>query len=286
MTETVGLIGVGAMGSALLERLRKAGHSVQAYDIVPQAVEAAVKAGARAAASPAAAATGASKVHVFVRTDEEVEAVTLGKDGALAGMTKGALLILHSTILPQTTKRVAEQAARRGVDVIDVPITSVPPRVRDGKAAMLVGGPAAIVERERAYLQSLGGAVYVMGPLGSGNVAKLAKNAMNAAERVIFAEMLRLATEGGLKPQTFLDMIKAEHHGSVVSDWHKALELDGDVVAMKPVSNLLDKDLPLAAELGRQLSLDLTATTQAANTGRKLLAAWTQDWRRSGRATH
>lgn len=279
MTQTVALIGVGAMGSALLERLRLAQKQVRAYDIAALARTAAADAGAEIFASPAEAARSATMIHVFVRTDDEVLEAVCGKDGALAGAEPGAVLMLHSTILPGTTRLVADAAVEKHVRVLDVPITSVPARVRKGQAAFLVGGPNELVAEVRSYLETIGGVVYHFGPLGSGNVAKLAKNAMNAVERVMFAEMLRMAVTAGLDARRFLDMLRAEHHGSAVSDWEKVVTLKDSGPVMRPVTNLLNKDLPLAAEYARTINLDLPVTRQAAAEGQILIEAWTRSWK-------
>jgi 3-hydroxyisobutyrate dehydrogenase-like beta-hydroxyacid dehydrogenase len=259
--------------------LLKAGASVQAYDVSPEALVRAMADGAKAVTSPAEAAKGASKIHVFVRTDEEAKDATMGSAGVLAGAAPGTVLFLHSTILPKTTLLIAQAAAKAQVAVIDAPITSVPSRVRAGKAAMLVGGAEATFASVEAHLKQLAASVYYFGPLGSGNVAKLTKNAINAVERVVFSEMLRLAVAGGLQPRDFLEMLRAEHHGSVVSEWEKAVTLKPSGPLMRPVTNLLNKDLGQTSELADDLGLDLPVTRVAAVEGRALLKMWIDEWR-------
>src|SRR5262249_1615039 len=130
--ETVGMVGVGAMGSALLERLRLADVSATVYDVAPAALERAGAQGATCAGSAAAVARAATLVDVVVRTDQEVQDAVLGPDGVLAGAAPGTLVLLHSTILPQTTRAVAEAARPRGVEVIDACMVGVPRVVRAG----------------------------------------------------------------------------------------------------------------------------------------------------------
>jgi 3-hydroxyisobutyrate dehydrogenase-like beta-hydroxyacid dehydrogenase len=284
MPETVGLIGVGAMGSALLERLHKAGRRVQAYDISKDAIERAASVGALIVGSPAAATRGASKVHVFVRTDDEAVDVALGSGGVLSSAVPGTVLFLHSTILPKTSVHIAEAGARTGVDVLDVPITSVPSRVREGKGAMLIGGSETTFAAVHDYLKLLASNIYYFGPVGSGNTAKLAKNAINAVERIIFSEMLRLAIAGGLHPREFLNMLRAEHHGSVVTEWEKAVTLKPSGPLMRPVTNLLNKDIGQTAQLARDLGLDLPIAQLAASEGRALLETWTDEWQEAQKA--
>src|SRR5688572_10880691 len=111
--ETIGIVGVGAMGSALLERQRL--HQIEplAYDVNPEALRGAREAGAEPAESPAALARLATLIDVVLRTDEEVTDCVLGPGGILEGAKEGTLVLLHSTILPQTTRRIAEAAEGR-----------------------------------------------------------------------------------------------------------------------------------------------------------------------------
>jgi 3-hydroxyisobutyrate dehydrogenase-like beta-hydroxyacid dehydrogenase len=268
MTQTVGLIGVGAMGKALLARLHKAGKQVQAYDVSGDAMKAAREAGAKTVDSAAAAAKGAGYIHVFVRSDADVVDAVLGPDGVLAGAAPGSVILLHSTILPTTTQHVATMAAKRNVDVLDVPITAVPAKVLAGEGAFLVGGPDDLVQTVRPHLLALEKTVYHFGPLGAGNVAKLIKNLTNGAERVLLAQAMMLAEAGGVDVRRMLDVLKAEDSGSAVRNWEKVFTLDGGHAALNGGANIFNKDLPLAAELAKIYKLDLGVIREAADAGR------------------
>src|ERR671922_3114986 len=117
--EKIGFVGTGAMGSALLSRLKLANVVALAFDIAPNAMEAARREGAEAAPSAKAVAQASTIIDVVVRTDQEVIECTLGKDGILEGAAAGSLVLLHSTIRPETTKKVAEAARARNVAVMD-----------------------------------------------------------------------------------------------------------------------------------------------------------------------
>lgn len=263
----VGLIGVGAMGKALLARLRKAGYPVQAYDVAAPALQAARDAGAKTTESAAAAAKDAKYTHVFVRSDAEVMDAVLGRDGVLAGAAPGSVMFLHSTILPTTTRHVADVAATRNVKVLDAPITAVPAKVLAGEAAFLVGGPDDAVNAVRSHLQSLGKQVYHFGPIGAGNVAKLVKNLTNGAERVLLAQALMLAEAGGVDVRQMLEMMRSEEHGSTIQNWEKALSVENNHVGLKGGANIFNKDLPLAAALTKIYQLDLGVIREAADAG-------------------
>ncbi len=268
---TVGLIGVGAMGKALLHRLKLAGFAIQAYDISKASLDAAEQAGARAMSSAAEAASGASHVHVFVRTDDEVIEAALGPKGALTGLVDGAILFLHSTTLPATTQRVAEAAAKQGVAVVDAPITAIPQRVEAGEAVFLVGGSGALIAQVRPHLARLGARICHFGPLGAGNAAKLAKNLGNGVERIVLMETMRIVEAAGLNPLQVIEMMHDEDSGSVLSRWQGAFNVEGGRLKMRKVLNILDKDLPLAAELGRSLGVEFSVIPEAAQIALKYM---------------
>ncbi len=274
MTETVGLIGTGAMGSALLTRINLAGRVAQAYDVNPEAVARAAEAGAKPAGSPAEAASGVETVHVFVRTDEEVRDVMVGANGVLEGAGEGTLVLLHSTVMPETTRRMAAAAEAKGVIAIDAPVTAIPRVVAAGDAVWLVGGPDEAVARARPQLEALGKAVWHFGPVGAGNVAKIAKNFINAAERVVLSETLNMVEAGGLDLATFLEMAVAEDGGSTLSRWERAFELVDNHARPRPASNLLNKDVGLAARLAEVEGVPSPLAHIAADTAAVWVAGW------------
>lgn len=267
MTDMMGLVGVGAMGSALLGRLRKAGNQVQAYDISEAGRQAARQGGATAVESAADAARGAAFIHVFVRSDAEIVDAVLGATGVLEGAAPDSVILLHSTILPTTTHHVAEVAARRRVHVIDAPITAVPAKVAAGEATFLVGGPEDVVKNVLPHLEALGKGAHHFGPLGAGNVAKLVKNLTNGTERVMIAQALMLAEAGGIDARQMLAVMQAEDHGSIIHNWEKAYTIENGKIGLKGGANIFNKDLPLAAELAKIYQLDLGVIREAAEAG-------------------
>jgi 3-hydroxyisobutyrate dehydrogenase-like beta-hydroxyacid dehydrogenase len=271
--EKVGIVGVGAMGSALLARLKSAGVGATVFDIAPSAVHAARSSGARIAPSAKAVAEASTLVDVVVRTDQEVLDCTIGKDGILEGAAAGTLVLLHSTIRPETTKKVAESARQRDVHVIDACMTAVPKVVREGGLTFLVGGPAELVERARPHLLRMGKEVMHMGELGTGNVAKLIKNLVTASEALIVYEAVRIGLAGGIPCAEALEMMRKTASVSTLNRWQERFDLSGASPMLRAGQNLYDKDIPLAAEVGRQLGVDIPITEQLAATGRHLIAS-------------
>ena len=283
MSETVALIGVGAMGKALLSRLRLANKKVRAYDVSEAGREAARANGAEVVGSAAEAAKGATHIHIFVRTDDQMIEATMGPNGVLTTATAGSLLILHPTVLPKTTLRVGDAAKAKRVKVLDVPITSVPAKVQAGEAAFLVGGDKDVADAARPYMLELGASFYYFGTLGSGNVAKLAKNFANAATRIVVDESLRLVESIGIDPKQFLDMMRDMDQGSLVATWEKTFNIANGHASHRPATNLFNKDLVLAAEYGESTGLDLPIAKGAAVTGLKWSALWERQ--KAGRVT-
>ena len=274
MEKPVGLVGVGAMGQALLHRLHLIGRQVRTFDVSQQCQDIAREAGAEPAASAAAAAEGAEFVHVFVRTDEEVIEANLGPGGVIEGAAPGAVLFQHATVLPETTRRVAEAAAEKGIRVLDAPVTAIPRRVHAGEALFLVGGPEDVVSETGPYLESLGRGMVHFGPIGAGNVAKIAKNFANAGERILLSEILAMVEAGGLDPIQFLDMAAQEDSGTLIAHWDRGFIIEDGHAVPKRATNLINKDVRLAAELAESYKLDTPLTQGSARTA----AQWVRSW--------
>jgi 3-hydroxyisobutyrate dehydrogenase len=279
MATKAALVGAGALGRAILERLVRAGVAMTTYDVSPASLEAAREAGSAIAESPADAARDAEYVHVCVRTDEQLLDGTLGTAGVLAAMRPRTVLILHSTVLPETTRRVGEAAAKRGVGVVDAAVIGIPSKMRAGDASFLVGGPKDVADALGPHLQAIARTVYYFGPLGAGNAAKIAKNLMTAADRVVLVETLELAETAGLDARRFLDMLRVEFH-SQSRDWELAFDIENGHAEQRPTTNLFDKDIRHAADFAAQLGLDLPVTRSIAERA----AQWVAAWRRNGAA--
>ncbi|HVO95221.1 MAG TPA: NAD(P)-dependent oxidoreductase [Terriglobales bacterium] len=268
--EKIGFVGTGAMGSALLSRLKLANVVALAFDIAPKAMEAARAEGAETAPSAKAVAQACTLIDVVVRTDQEVMNCMLGPDGILEGAAPGALVLLHSTIRPATTKKVAELAADKRVNVIDACMTAVPSVVRQGGLTFLVGGQKAFFERAKPHLLKMSKDVVHMGPLGCGNVTKLFKNMVTASEALIVYEALQIAKAGGVSYKAALDLMQKTKSQHVLERWESRYDLSGGELKFNPGTNLYDKDLPLAAEVGKTLGADIPVVEALAALGIKL----------------
>jgi 3-hydroxyisobutyrate dehydrogenase len=268
--EKIGFVGTGAMGSALLSRLKLANIRAVAFDIAPAGIEAARAEGAEIAPSAKAVAQRATMIDVVVRTDQEVLDCTLGRDGVLEGAAAGALVLLHSTIRPTTTKKVAEAAADKRVNVIDACMTAVPSVVRQGGLTFLVGGQKAFFERAKPHLLNMAKDAIYMGPLGCGNVAKLFKNMVTAAEGLVVYEALHIAKAAGISYKAALDLMQKTKSANILDRWESRYDISDGELRFKAGANLYDKDLPLAAEVGKSLGADIPVVEALAQLGIKL----------------
>lgn len=268
--EKIGFVGTGAMGSALLSRLKLANVTALAFDIAPAALTAAREEGAETVASAKAVAQACTLVDVVVRTDQEVLQCVLGEDGVLEGAAPGSLILLHSTIRPTTTKKVAEAAADKRVNVIDACMTAVPKVVREGGLTFLVGGQKAFFERAKPHLLNMAKDAVHMGPLGCGNVTKLFKNMVTASEALVVYEALQIAKAGGVSYKAALDVMQKTKSQHILDRWDTRYDFSSGELKFIPGTNLYDKDLPLAAEVGRALGADIPVVEALAQLGIKL----------------
>ena len=268
--EKIGFVGTGAMGTALLSRLKLSGGHALAFDIAPAAMEGARKEGAELAPSAKAVAQASTIIDVVVRTDQDVLECMLGTDGVVEGAAPGSLVLLHSTIRPTTTKKVAELAADKRVNVIDACMTAVPSVVRQGGLTFLVGGQRAFFDRAKPHLLSMAKDAVHMGPLGCGNVTKLFKNMVTAAEALVVYEALQIAKAGGVGHKAALDLMQKTRSQHILDRWETRYEIADGELKFNPGTNLYDKDLPLAAEVGKSLGADIPVVDALSKLGVKL----------------
>ena len=270
--ETVGFVGTGAMGTALLSRLQLVPMSSTAFDVVPAALEQAMALGAEPATSAKAVAQKSTLIDVVVRTDQEVLECTLGDDGILEGASPGTLVLLHSTIRPTTTKQIAQAAADKRVYVIDACMTGVPAVARDGGLTFLVGGQKALFNRAKPHLLRMGKDAVHMGPLGSGNVTKLIKNLVTASEALIIYEAIQIGKAAGIDYRAALEFMKKTQSEPFLNRWENRFDLSGPELKFNSGANLYDKDLSLAADVGKALGADIPVTEELAKLGSRLIA--------------
>jgi 3-hydroxyisobutyrate dehydrogenase len=288
MTEQIGFIGVGNMGTPMAVNLARAGYAVLAYDIMPRGVEQVVAAGGRAASSIAEVASASDVIVSMLPSPTEVEAVVYGADGLLDQMRPGQTLIDMSTIDPTVTRKVAADLNARGVTMLDAPVSGSTEGAAAGSLTIMVGGPADLLERYRPLLATIGKKIVHCGEIGTGETVKLCNNLMAGIAMVAIAEAYALAEHAGVDPKILFDVVRSSTGGGAV---HDSRPVHVGLVPGAPVENdfqpgfmvdLIYKDLGLALAAGRRygVPLQLVATAQqifgaasALGYGRKDLSA-------------
>ncbi len=216
MSLQIGFIGLGIMGRPMSKNLIKAGHRLVVHDIVPAAVEDVVAAGAEAAASPKEVAAKSDIVITMLPDGPEVEQVALGAGGVLEGARPGMLLADMSSISPLVAQKVGAACAGRGVDFLDAPVSGGEPGAINATLAIMVGGQPAVFEKMLPVFNALGKSVTLTGPVGAGNVTKLANQIVVACNIAAVGEALVLAARAGLDPEVVFNAIKGGLAGSAV----------------------------------------------------------------------
>jgi 3-hydroxyisobutyrate dehydrogenase len=183
------------------------------------------------------------------------------------------LLLLHSSILPQTMRQVSEAAGEKGIQVIDACMLGVPDAVRGGNLLFVVGGPDESLERAKPHLLKMGKEVFHMGPLGTGAVGKLIVNMMGGAETLLVHEAIQIGMAGGIPYQQSLELMRKVGHNSVLNRWQRTFNPAGTDPMPRSGRNVLNKDIPLVAELARRYELDVPITQQLAAAADRVVKA-------------
>ncbi|GJH11009.1 3-hydroxyisobutyrate dehydrogenase [Caballeronia novacaledonica] len=203
----IGFIGLGHMGGPMAANLLKAGHAVTAFDLVPDALDAAKAAGATLAASPRAAAEGAEVVITMLPAAQHVKSVYLGDDGVLAGVAKGVPLVDSSTIDPATAKLIGQAAAKQGNPFADAPVSGGVVGAQAGTLTFMVGADEALFETLRPVLSGMGKNMVRCGETGTGQIAKICNNLLLGISMIGVAEAMKLGETLGIDPTKLASIV-------------------------------------------------------------------------------
>ncbi len=240
---SIGLVGVGYIGTEFLDRLLAAGYDVTVFDINDEAIERAAERGAAAADSPAAVARDTDAVVLALPGTPEVEATLEGDDGLLGALSPGQLVVDATTTRPETSVIAEEMCAEAGADFLEAPITGAAPR--DGYQ-MMIGGTAERYEAASDLLDTLCDDHVRVGPVPKGTVLKLGLQMRYAGRAALDAEIVEYARDNGVDPRLFedffgMDVWERYHTG----DFTQAIEGLGGLA-------IWDKDLGYAREFARR----------------------------------
>jgi 3-hydroxyisobutyrate dehydrogenase-like beta-hydroxyacid dehydrogenase len=255
----LGYVGLGAMGGLMAERLISKGHSVTGYNRTRSKAQGLIDKGMTWADSPRAVAEAADATFVMVTNSAALEAVANGPDGLLAGLGAGKLLIDMSTVSPAVSRTLAARVREVGADMVDAPVSGSVVTLQQGKLSVMVGGEPSAFERARPLLDDVGPRVTHVGPNGLALSMKIAINLSLAVQMLAFSEGLLLAEKSGIAREVAVDVMTHSVIGSPMVQYRGAMVLDMPEEAWFDV-NMMQKDMLLALEMGRQLDVPLPTT--------------------------
>jgi 3-hydroxyisobutyrate dehydrogenase len=223
----IAFIGLGVMGSPMARHLADAGHGVVVYNRTTEKAREWVKThGGAYAGTPAAAAGGADAVIACVGNDADVEAVTLGPDGAFRNMKVGALFIDHSTVSAQLARRLAEAGGRHSIVTVDAPVSGGQAGAENGSLSIMCGGTPEAMGKAEPIMSAYGARIVHVGPDGSGQLTKMVNQIAIAGVLQGLSEALHFAKAAGLDTDKVLEAVSggAAQSWQMVNRWKTMAE--------------------------------------------------------------
>lgn len=282
----LGFIGLGNMGKPMALNLIRAGYTLTVHDLRPEPVKELVAAGAAAASSPREVAEKSEVVITMLTSSPHVEQVVLGPDGVLEGLKKEATIIDMSTIDPIVTRRVAAAAEKKGIKMLDAPVSGAPPKAADGTLTIMVGGKKEVFKECEDILQVMGEKIVHTGDVGMGEVVKLTNNLIGAVCGIAVCEGFLFGTKLGADPKTLFEVISA----SAGNCWFLQTRVPyPDVIPQSPANqdfapgfttDLMAKDLGLILSAAEAMKIPLLAASLAHQLveGARAIGLGQKDW--------
>ena len=254
----IAFIGLGNMGTPMVQHLIAGGHTVRAYVRRPEAADNARAIGAEPVNTPSEAARDAEVIFTNVPSTADVEGVLRGPDGVVHGAPHGAVCIDHSTISAVATRRIAAELEAAGLEFLDAPVSGGTAGAQKATLSIMVGGKADVLERVRPLLQLLGTTITHIGGHGSGQVAKACNQIVQVINIQGIAEAMLFARAQGTDPSRVLAAIGPGFAGS------RMLDMMGPKMAERQFAagieaRLHDKDFGLVREIAQELGLQMPA---------------------------
>jgi 2-hydroxy-3-oxopropionate reductase len=254
--EKIGFIGLGIMGKPMSKNLIKAGHKLVVYDIVRAPLDELQQIGAEVGSSPSDVASKANVIVTMLPNSPHVKQAVLGENGVIQGAKPGALVIDMSSIAPLVAREVSDELSKQGIRMLDAPVSGGEPKAIDGTLSIMVGGAKADFDQMAPLFNAMGSSAVLTGPIGAGNVTKLANQMIVALNIAAVSEALVLATKAGVDPNLVYQAIRGGLAGSTVLDAKAPLMMDRKFNPGFRV-NFHIKDLGNALETGHGIGVPL-----------------------------
>jgi 3-hydroxyisobutyrate dehydrogenase-like beta-hydroxyacid dehydrogenase len=255
----LGFVGLGVMGSQMVNRLLAKGHTVTGYNRTRAKAQWLIDKGMKWADTPRAVAAASDVTFAMVTNAAATAAVTDGPDGIVAGLSAGKFLVDMSTVSPEVSRATAVKVRARGADMVDAPVSGSVITLQEDKLSVMVGGGKETFERVKPLLLDLGPKVTHVGDNGLALAMKIAVNLSLAVQMMAFSEGVLLAEKSGIRREVAVDVLT---HSAVASPM---IQYRGPFILQQPDEawfdcNMMQKDMLLALELGRKLNVPLPTT--------------------------
>jgi len=255
----LGFVGLGVMGSEMVNRLLSKGHSVMGYNRTRAKAEWLIKKGMKWADSPKAVAASVDVIFSMVTNSIALQAIVEGPDGILAGLTPGKIYVDISTVSPEYSRSVAEKVRAKGADMVDAPVSGSVITLQEGKLSVMVGGRKSTFDKIKPLLDDIGPKVTYVGDNGLALVLKIACNLSLAVQMLAFSEGVLLAEKSGIPRGIAVDVLANSAIASPMIKYRGPFVLNLPDEAWFNV-NMMQKDMLLALELGQKLDVPMPST--------------------------
>ena len=258
----LGFIGLGVMGGEMVNTLLAKGHKVTGFNRTKSKAQWLIDKGMHWADSPAAVSAAADVTFVMVTNSAALEFVAHGPQGFLSGLRKGKHIVDMSTVSPEVSRKVAAQVRELDADMVDAPVSGSVLTLQQGKLSVMVGGRKETFDALQPLLLDLGPKVTHVGENGLALVMKIATNLSLAVQMLAFSEGVLLAEKSGIPREVAVDVITHSAVASPMVQYRGPMALKLPDEAWFNV-NMMQKDMVLAQELGRQVDVPLPTTSVA-----------------------
>ncbi len=256
----LGFVGLGVMGSRIAKRLIDAGHSVVGYNRTRSKAQWLLDQGMAWADCPRAVAEASDIIFSMVTNTEALESIAEGDDGVLAGLSAGKIYVDMSTVSPAFSQALAKKAEAKGAAMLDSPVSGSVITLEEGKLTLMVGGDASVFEKVKPILLDIGPRATHVGKNGLAVTMKIATNLSLAVQMVAFSEGVLLAEKSGIPRETAVDVLVNSVIASPMVKYRGPFVLGQPDEAWFNV-NMMQKDMNLALELGRQVDVPMPTTS-------------------------
>ncbi len=259
MTAKLGFVGLGVMGGGIARRLLEAGHTVHGYNRTRAKARPLEELGLVVEESPRAVAESADVVLSMVTNVAALRAVAEGDEGILAGLAPGKIWIDMTTAAPAVSRELAAEARDRGADLVDAPVSGSVSTLQEGRLSIMVGGRPETFAQVEPILKDVGPKVTHVGDNGQALLLKIAINLSLHVQMVAFSEGLLLAEKDGIDREVALDVMLSSVIASPMLKYRAPFVLEQPEEAWFNV-NMMQKDMLLALDLGRELDVPMPTT--------------------------